>query len=95
MTALSSSRAPLDNDDVEPLGLSLLELEEEETTNHIIGDLTIQGGLYLDKNRLSSLPEGFGSLTIGGELYLHHNPIADSLRTDSFDGIRLVLGRGW
>ena len=34
MTALlsSSSRAPLDNDDVEPLGLSLLELEEEETT---------------------------------------------------------------
>ena len=43
MTALlsSSSRAPLDNDDVEPLGLSLLELEEEETTDHVIGDLTI------------------------------------------------------
>ena len=40
MTALSS-RAPLDNDDVEPLGLSLLELEEEETTDHVIGDLTI------------------------------------------------------
>ena len=43
MTALlsSSSRAPLDNDDVEPLGLSLLELEEEETTDHVLGDLTI------------------------------------------------------
>ena len=41
MTALASSRAPLDNDDVEPLGLSLLELEEEETTDHVIGDLTI------------------------------------------------------
>ena len=40
MTELSS-RAPLDNDDVEPLGLSLLELEEEETTDHVIGDLTI------------------------------------------------------
>ena len=41
MTALASSRAPLDNDDVEPLGLSLLELEEEETTDHVVGDLTI------------------------------------------------------
>ena len=40
MTALSS-RAPLDNDDVEPLGLSLLELEEEETMDHVLGDLTI------------------------------------------------------
>ena len=41
MTALlsSSSRAPLDNDDVDPC-LSLLELEEEETTDHVIGDLT-------------------------------------------------------
>ena len=48
MTALlSSSRAPLDNDDVEPLGLSLLELEEEETTDHVIGDLTITLRGYL------------------------------------------------
>ena len=41
MTELIDCRAPLDNDDVEPLGLSLLELEEEETTDHVIGDLTI------------------------------------------------------
>ena len=40
MAALSG-RAPLDKDDVEPLGLSLLELEEEEVVDHIIGDLTI------------------------------------------------------
>ena len=41
MTELIDCRAPLDNDDVEPLGLSLLELEEEETTDHVVGDLTI------------------------------------------------------
>ena len=57
----------------------------------IIGDLTIRGSLLLINNRLRSLPEGFGSLTIGGVLLLYGNPITDSLRTDSFDGIRLVL----
>ena len=41
MTELIDCRAPLDNDDVEPLGLSLLELEEEETMDHVLGDLTI------------------------------------------------------
>ena len=41
-----------------------------------IGDLTVDGGLRLQGNKLESLPESFGSLTVGGDLYLVGNPVA-------------------
>ena len=40
-----------------------------------IGDLTVDGHLWLEKNQLESLPTSFGSLTVGGDLYLYSNKL--------------------
>ena len=40
-----------------------------------IGDLTVDGHLWLEKNQLESLPTSFGSLTVGGDLLLYSNKL--------------------
>lgn len=40
-----------------------------------IGDLTIDGSLFLNGNQLTTLPANFGNITIGGSLYLRSNDI--------------------
>ena len=68
-------------------GLGIVVLAES------IGDLTVDGDLYLNDNQLESLPESFGSLTVGGDLYLNDNPVAESLMINehSFPGLTLCL----
>ena len=51
-----------------------------------IGDLTVDGDLYLNNNKLESLPESFGSLTVGGDLNLHNNPVVESLNANGSRG---------
>ena len=41
-----------------------------------IGDLTVDGHLWLDGNNLATLPASFGSLTVGGGLHLSGNNLA-------------------
>ena len=67
-------------------GLGIVVLPES------IGDLTVDGDLYLNSNQLESLPESFGSLTVGGgSLILCDNPVAESLNEHSFPGLTLRL----
>ena len=40
-----------------------------------IGDLTLDGGLYLGNNELTSLPASFGNLKVGGDLHLFENEL--------------------
>jgi len=56
-----------------------------------IGDLTVDGRLFLNDNKLESLPESFRSLAVGGDLHLSRNPVAESLQEGSFPGLTLKL----
>ena len=58
-----------------------------------VGDLTVDGGLYLDGNQLELLPESFGSLTVGGDLYLTGNQL-ESL-PESFGSLTVGGGDLW
>ena len=49
-----------------------------------IGDLTVDGCLYLEGNKLLSLPESFVSLTVGGHLDLSRNQLDPGSLPESF-----------
>ena len=55
-----------------------------------IGDLTVDGHLFLQCNRLATLPASFGDLKVRGAVYLRKNPVSRS--QPRFDGLNVRHG---
>jgi len=51
------------------------------------GGVEVKGGLWLDNNNLTSLPESFGNLKIGGTLHLGYNKLTSL--PESFGNLKI------